>query len=344
MTDLSRTTSTENILSEDPSSSDGETEKYITTTQLPFPKKIPDFKFQLLGPVGEKLIRPASLAVSNSGEIVVSDSESCFIVIYGSHGNYLSHFSTIPKKTFYMFFSIEGYKPHDVDWLSNKRVAFTQPKGCRIVISDWTGKYHVTIEGRPLYEPYGIKVDNSDHIYVTDRHKGRILCFNSDGKLLQTIGKFGCSNISLTVPHYIQFSNNEEDFYVNHIFKGKSVISLFKRDGKLKHHLYPDACSKTADRELGHFVVTSNGSILVSTDDTKHKASILVMKTKSKRDTITNGHVKTVSCVSKLCDMGFPVTAVAINNANQIACINSELTCIQIHSLMDSCTDSNGLL
>lgn len=315
-------------------SSDNEQDHTVLSSTLPIPDLTPISTFRLLGPVGESLITPSSLSVSNSGEIVVSDSDSCFIVIYSCQGNYLSHFSTIPRMTFYVFFNIDFYKPHDVAWLSSRRIVFTQPKGSRIIISDWTGKFHVTIEGRPLYEPYGIKVDQSDNIYVADRQKGRILCYNCEGKLIQTIGKFGCNNVNLTSPHFIQHSGDKETFYVNHNIKEKVVISMYHKDGKLKEHLTPEMDCITTEKSLGQFVVLEDDSIVYMNNPDQSNSDIIVLKGKfTMREGMKNGHTKTTECLSRIYKLDYPISAVSLTNNGNLIFINSKSKCVQVHSI-----------
>ena len=218
-----------------------------------------DWSFDLLGPVGEKLIRPVCVSVAMTGEFVVSDADSCFIVIYSSTGHYISHFSTISKRTFYIFFDPGTYAPHDVAWLSNKRIVHTQPKGCRVIISDWKGNYSVEIEGKPLYQPYGVCVDASDRIYITDKHKGRVLCFSSEGKLIKGIAIFGSCQ-TLSHPHYISVSENG-DVYVSEYNEGKLTIKVFQSSGTTRNILIPKDCKSHEHMNVGNFVLV-NGNIL----------------------------------------------------------------------------------
>ncbi|KAK3104075.1 hypothetical protein FSP39_024225 [Pinctada imbricata] len=321
-------------------SSDSELDTTTLSGTLPIPSLTPSSTFKLLGPVGEELITPSSLSVSNSGEIVVSDSESCFIVIYSCQCNYLSHFSTIPRMMFYVFFDTDFYKPHQVAWLSSRRVVFTQPKGSRIIVSDWTGKCHVTIEGRPLYEPYGIMVDQSDNIYVTDKQKGRILCYSCEGKLIQTLGKLGCNNVNLTSPHFIQHSNSEDTFYVNHIMKDKIVISVYNKDGKLKQHLTPKMDLASDGRSLGQFVVLEDDSIVYLDNPDQSNTDIVVLKGKlAIRDGMKNGHVNNTECISKIYKLDYAISAISLTNDRNLIFINSKSKCVHVHSLKMPYTD-----
>ncbi|XP_060067867.1 uncharacterized protein LOC132548059 [Ylistrum balloti] len=215
----------------------------------------PVMTFDLLGPVGERLLCPTCVSVSLSGEFVVSDTDSCFVVIYSSTGQYLSHFSTIPKRMFYMFLDLAKYRPQDVAWLSSKRIVYTQPAGCRVIIADWKGKSTVTIEGRPLYEPYGVCVDQSDKIYITDRAKGRILCYNCDGKLIKSLGVFGSREV-LCRPHYICVANNG-NICVNELSKDESRVHVYSKSGT-------SSCvvAKGDNHSLGNIAVDSEGFVL----------------------------------------------------------------------------------
>lgn len=240
-------------------------------------------KFELLGPVGEKLSTPECISVSLTGELVVSDSESCFIVIYNSFGNYMTHFSTLPKQNFYFFLDIDRYKPHDVAWLSSRKIAYTQPKGCKITVSDWKGKASMCVEGKPLYEPYSLTVDKTDNIFVTDREKGRLLCFNTEGKLIRSIGVFGSGNMSLNIPHYICISKHGY-IYINDIQKGKVVIHIFDPNKNSCETILTNIDSK--DEKIGQFTIDENDRILqvdtnedsinvFNTDDRENNDSVL---------------------------------------------------------------------
>lgn len=231
-----------------------------TKSQLPSESL---WSFKLLGPVEEKLILPACIAVSITGQFVVSDTESCFIVIYDSDGKYLSHFSTLPRSNFYFFSSLDKYRPHDVAWLSNKRVVYTQPKGCRITISNWKGNASEIIQGKPLYEPYGVAVDRQDRIFVTDKEKGRILCYSTDGKLLRTIGAFCSPDVQLCQPHYIAVDEHET-IYVNDIQRGKLVIQFYEKKG----NTHDCKSSIVLDTKVGPLSIDSDGKVFqVDTDN-----------------------------------------------------------------------------
>ena len=214
--------------------------------------------FELLGPVGEKLFAPCCVSVSSTGEYVVSDPESCFIIIYSSFGEYLSHFSTIPKSAFYLLLNLDKHKPHDVAWLSSKKIVYTQPWGSKVVVSNWNGKISTCIEGKPLYQPYGVCIDNLDHIYITDRDKGRILCYTSDGKLIKTYGGLGSvDGISIIHPHYIALSKSGNIVFSD-LVKDILYIKIF--NSKTGVH-------KTIPTNIEYNKSNSTNSLAVDSDD-----------------------------------------------------------------------------
>lgn len=188
------------------------------------------FQFELLGPVGEKLIAPTCVSVSATGEYVVTDSDSCFIVIYNSCGDYLSHFSTIPKSSFYFLLSIDKHKPQDVAWLSSKKIVYTQPWGSKVTIANWKGQVTTCIEGKPLYQPFGVCVDQMDQIYITDREKGRVLCYSVDGKLIKSFGGLASNGFSLTSPQYIVIKQSGE-IVINDIEKDSVSLKILDKKG-----------------------------------------------------------------------------------------------------------------
>jgi hypothetical protein len=221
--------------------------------------------FNLLGPVGEKLISPCCISVSPTGEYLVSDSESCFIIIYNSFGEYLSHFSTIPKSSFYLLLDLDKHKPHDVAWLSSKKIVYTQPWGSKVVISNWKGKVSICIEGKPLYQPFGVCVDNLDQIYITDRDKGRILCYSADGKLIKSFGGFGSNGYVLNNPHYIVI-NRTGDIVLNDIVKDSICIKVLNKKSGV-HKTIPTDIEN--GKNIGSLAIDSDHNIIHA--DTQNK-------------------------------------------------------------------------
>ncbi|KAL3851711.1 hypothetical protein ACJMK2_015438 [Sinanodonta woodiana] len=220
------------------------------------------YSFPLTGPAGEKLISPCCIAVSRTGEFLICDPISYFLVIYNKNGDFLSHFSTLPVKSFYVFLNMDVYQPHDVGWLSTKKVVFTQPAGCKICISDWKGNVTTCIQGRPLYEPYGLAVDDTDKIFVTDRKKGRILCYSAEGKLLQSIGSFSSSTNVLSSPLSIAI-DHISNLVIGDFNKGRMIMHIYKRNGDVLESITINDAPVSEER-YPHITVTQTGYILLA--------------------------------------------------------------------------------
>jgi hypothetical protein len=71
-------------------------------------------------------------------------------------------------------------------------------------------------------------VDNLDQIYITDRDKGRILCYSADGKLIKSFGGFGSNGYVLNNPHYIVI-NRTGDIVLNDIVKNSICIKVLNK-------------------------------------------------------------------------------------------------------------------
>lgn len=268
--------------------------------------------FQLLGPVREKLISPCCVSVSATGEYVVSDPESCFIVIYSSLGEYLSHFSTIPKSTFYLLLDLDKHKPHDVAWLSSKKIVYTQPWGSKVVVSNWKGKVSTCIQGKPLYEPFGVCVDNLDQIYITDRNKGRILCYSADGKLIKTFGGLGANGYNFMNPHYIVISGNG-DIVLNDVCKDNLFIKIFSRKSGV-HHTIPTDIENSKHSTPGCLALDHENNILQA--DNKNKLIHLFRWEENENNEFMNEKIK-VNSISELYGITF-------NRDGNLACIDQD--------------------
>lgn len=239
------------------------------------------YQFELLGPVGEKLFAPTCVSVSSTGEYVVTDSDSCFIVIYGNCGDYLSHFSTIPKSSFYFLLSIDKHRPQDVAWLSSKKIVYTQPWGSKVTIANWKGQVTTCIEGKPLYQPFGVCVDQLDQIFITDREKGRILCYSVDGKLIKSFGGLASTGFTLINPQYIVIKRSGE-IVINDIEKETVLLKILDRNTGTSKVSAPgvNVCS---DRTIGCLAVglddnviqvdINNKNLIVMTDNSTQEHS-----------------------------------------------------------------------
>lgn len=265
--------------------------------------------FELLGPVGEKLFAPTCVSVSSTGEYVVSDSESCFIVIYSSFGEYLCHFSTIPKSIFYLLLNLEKHRPHDVAWLSSKRVVYTQPWGSKVTISNWNGYKTTCLEGKPLYQPFGVCVDNLDQIYVTDKDKGRILCYSSEGKLIKTFGGLASNGFSLHNPHYIVL-NKAGDIVLNDMIKDCVCIKMYDR---LSGNFKTVSTNTISGLGVGSLAIDSENNIFM-TD--YHKNMVKVFRNDSNENHEMNN-------VKNLC-------GIALNHDGNLVCIDNHDKTIKI--------------
>lgn len=288
------------------------------------------WEFELLGPVDEKLLTPTCIAVSETGEFVVSDTESCFIVIYDNNGKYLSHFSTIPKFRLYIFQSLDKYRPQDVAWLSTKRLAYTQPKGSKVTVSDWKGNVKTCIQGRPLYEPFGIDVDMYDRIFVCDRAKGRILCYNSDGKLLKSFGAFCSHNIQLCKPHYIAIDGSG-NIFVNDIQQGNIIIIVYTDKGNVIDCLTTDL---PFSDNLGSLAVDKVGKMFQV--DTREGCIVVIKGSTSDQDA-EHKHIKINNCEKP--------SGIAFSPECELVCIDQKCKTARIESFRPiSFQHKNGVI
>lgn len=217
--------------------------------------------YPLLGPVGEPLIQPTCVSVSPTGRYAITDSKSCMVVVYTKMGVYSHHFSTLPKRLLYLYWNITEHEPHSVAWLADERLVYSQPSGGAVVICHGNGQRCGVISGRPLYEPYGLAVNSVDQIFVVDRKKGRVLCYDCSGKLLRTLGGFGAVEGELTLPHYVVIGPGDT-IYVNNVPPGQTqnlvMIHKYSNRGAVI-----DSCvtSVTAEPAIGSLAVDDTGAI-----------------------------------------------------------------------------------
>lgn len=179
--------------------------------------------FSIYGASGDRLYRPADVAVDKNGNIYVADTFKHRIMEFDSKGKFIrkfgvkgSHATQIelpssvvvaPDGRVYVFSSTQGkivvfrnFKPYWVigaerplaGTIKKGRLYITTDRG--IMIGDLNGKLITTFGQRGRLKgfvdmPNGVAVDDKGIVYVTDSMNYRIQAFNTKGKSLWTLGK-----------------------------------------------------------------------------------------------------------------------------------------------------------
>jgi len=164
---------------------------------------------------------PVYLAINpQTGQVWVTDRLTQAIYVYSANGAYIRTFTskTIPA----------GWQPMGVafDKVGNLYVTDVSTAEHRLLVFDPTGKLTRTITAKdPMSFPNGVAVDAQGRIAVADSNRGRMLVFNQDGKLLQSVNR-GVGNGNLGLPRGVTFDSDGRLYVVDTTNQAINVYRL----------------------------------------------------------------------------------------------------------------------
>ena len=139
---------------------------------------------------------PQGIAVQEeTGNVFVANDVTDQIQVFSSEGNFLQAFGgkgSGPGQ--FDGQSALAFEPNTGNLYAgdvvNNRINIFDPQG-NYVKSIAQGQFSGLVEGRPFYGPSGIVFDNNGNGFVGDYSADRILKFNSDGEIVDSIGSNG---------------------------------------------------------------------------------------------------------------------------------------------------------
>ncbi|MCK4830739.1 6-bladed beta-propeller, partial [bacterium] len=152
------------------------------------------------------------VAVDESGNIYVSNSERHQIVKFDPNGNYVTKWGS------YGYGDYRFNNPDGIATDSEGNVYVSDYHNNRIVKYDPEGTYLTELgsqggEDGQFNNPQGIAIDDENYIYVVDRHNYRIQVFKPDGEFLRKWGRHGYDDDQLRCPEALAL-DSEGNVYV----------------------------------------------------------------------------------------------------------------------------------
>ncbi|MBI2386922.1 MAG: hypothetical protein HYV14_13095 [Elusimicrobia bacterium] len=187
-----------------------------------------------------RLNRPAGIALTPSGELLVADSSNRRIVLLGKDGNFIREMCVHAKKEYYAL-----PNPNNVWAFANGDFMVSDPLAARVHIFSSTG---AAIGGfgesgdAPGYmsRPRGIAADSDGNIHVVDALFSRVQVFDRAGQLLVWYGSPGDVAGQLNLPAGI-FIDKDGMIYV--------ADTKNKRVGVYQYITYPEEKASGAPAE-----------------------------------------------------------------------------------------------
>jgi sugar lactone lactonase YvrE len=157
---------------------------------------------------------PLGIAIDNSGNFFVADTNNNRIQKFDNSGNFLATFGSAGSE------NGQFNKPSGiaVDNTGNFFVADTNNH--RIQKFDNSGNFVLSFgklgtDAGLFDSPVGITVDNSDNIFVVDTNNHRIQKFDGSGNFLDTLGSLGADNAQFNNPSGIAIDSSGNLFVVD---------------------------------------------------------------------------------------------------------------------------------
>lgn len=166
---------------------------------------------------------PVYLAVDPlTAEVYVTDRPTGSIYIYDRDGRYQREFR--PTK------EITGWQPLGLafDKQGSLYVSDVGSATQQVIVFDRKGEVVRTIGADAGFNfPNGVSLDGDGNVWVTDSNNGRLLAFDSTGKVVGRIGR-GSSSGNLGLPRGVAVSNQGRVFVVDSTGQVVSVYAVLK--------------------------------------------------------------------------------------------------------------------
>ncbi len=165
---------------------------------------------------------PEGIAITSSGEILVSDMEGDFLIKLNSFFEY--------ERAFGGFESIEGglRDPVGVFVSQNGNVYAADSQNDRVVVFDPFGNFIKSFGEKILENPRGVAVGQDQLVYVANTGKNSLVIFDPDGNLVLEYGNSVSGMVNLSRPTDLKLGKENKLFVVDSGNNRILVFELFK--------------------------------------------------------------------------------------------------------------------
>ena len=162
---------------------------------------------------------PEGIAVTPSGEILVSDIEGDFLIKLNSFFEY--------ERSFGGYESIGGglRDPKGVFVSQDGDVYVADSQNDRVVVFDAFGSFLKSFGETILQNPKGVSVGQDQLIYVANTGKNSVVIFDPDGNLISEYGNSGSGIVNLSRPTDLKLGKENELFVVD---SGNNRVLIFE--------------------------------------------------------------------------------------------------------------------
>ena len=152
---------------------------------------------------------PEGIAITSSGEILVSDMEGDFLIQLNSFFEY--------ERTFGGFESVEGglRDPKGVFVSLDGDIYVADSQNDRVVVFDVFGNFLKSFGEKILRNPNGVTVGQDQLIYVANTGKNGVAIFGPDGNLIFEYGNSGPGTANLSRPTDLKLGRENRLFVVD---------------------------------------------------------------------------------------------------------------------------------
>lgn len=162
---------------------------------------------------------PGRITIDSKDNLYVVDKLNKDIIVINKNGKYVKSIKLKNKK----FYGCKDIKIGPKD-----KIYCVDLMGRKAYVFDDKGNVSVTIKSDFKF-PVSIDVDSRGRIYILDKHKGEILSYTTNGKLLETIGAYGFRNGEFYYPTYIYIDKSDRIFALDGV-----RVQMFELEKSLK--------------------------------------------------------------------------------------------------------------
>ena len=171
---------------------------------------------------------PYGVAVSNSGEVVVSECDGHCISVYSREGKHIRSFGSRGSKR------EQFYYPNGVAITSDNHILIADEYNHRIQMFTMEGRFVKSVgqEGKGQLQfnsPSGIAVHPSGRVFVADSYNHRIQVLNPDLSYSHMFGSRGSAPGQFSSPYAVSINSSGVVYITD---KDNARVQLFSADGQ----------------------------------------------------------------------------------------------------------------